>query len=86
VCSTQFAQETATASGLGSVAETERLSCEARNYITWKKRDDSIVSLERKFHKAYDCKGKVAGGGESLVVSLKRFGAKKNWLAVSRQP
>jgi hypothetical protein len=34
-------------------------------------------------HKDYNCKGSVEK--KSLVVNLKGFGAKINWLAVNRQ-
>jgi hypothetical protein len=36
-------------------------------------------------HKGYGCKGSVAKKKKSLVVNLKAFGTKTNWLAVNRQ-
>jgi glucan phosphoethanolaminetransferase (alkaline phosphatase superfamily) len=46
-------------------------------------RDKPTLSLERMLHKDYDRKGLVAK--KNLVVSLKRLGAKTEWLAVNRQ-
>jgi hypothetical protein len=47
-------------------------------------KDKPILSSERTLQKGYDCKGSAAKKKkESLVVSLKGLGTKKNCLAVT---
>jgi hypothetical protein len=41
-------------------------------------RDKPILSSERMLHKDYDRKGSVAKKKKTLVLSLKRLGAKTN--------